>query len=471
MSRILIENGRVIDPSQKFDRVTNLLVDNGRIAAYDAVGTGNERVIPADGKIVSPGLIDLHVQLREPGREEDETIESGTAAAVAGGFTSIVCLPNTEPPIDTQAGVEFIRQKAARAGNCHVLVAGCVSKDRAGKELAEIGSLVEAGAVAFTDAPRSIQNAELMRRAFEYCLMFDKPILNHPEDLELSHDGVMHEGTISMLLGLEGLPVEAEDVMTSRDLRLAEATHGRLHLLNISSHSSVDLIRRVKSRGVGVTAGVCMYNLVLTDDSLRTFDSNYKVESPAAVAGARGSLPAGPERRHHRRDLQRSRPAGLGKEDAGVGSSAVRHGRIGDLAGPGDHQAHQARTSGLDDRVGKADDQPGPRAGHPQRNAGHRGGSRRDHYRPGRHLDGRSETIPLQESEHAVRRLDPARPSRPGAGRRPTTSVTRRQQDEFLSDAAPPAPELPGDADHGVSGDRRHWQIASGPPPRPRGAT
>jgi len=280
MSRILIENGRVIDPSQNLDRVTNLLVDNGRIAAYDAAATGNERVIPAAGKIVSPGLIDMHVQLREPGREDDETIESGTAAAVAGGFTSIVCLPNTEPPIDSQAGVEFIRQKAARAGNCHVYVAACVSKDRAGKELAEIGSLVEAGAVAFTDAPRGIQNAELLRRAFEYCLMFDRPILNHPEELELSHDGVMHEGTVSMVLGLEGLPTEAEDVMTSRDLRLAESTGGRLHLLNISSHSSVDLVRRVKSRGVSVSAGVCMYNLVLTDELLRTFDSNCKVDPP-----------------------------------------------------------------------------------------------------------------------------------------------------------------------------------------------
>lgn len=280
MSRILIENGRVIDPSQKLDRVTNLLIDDGRIAAYDATATGHETVIPASGKIVSPGLIDLHVQLREPGCEDDETILSGTAAAVAGGFTSIVCLPNTEPPIDTQAGVEFIRQKAARADKCHVLVAGCVSKDRAGKELAEIGSLVEAGAVAFTDAPRGIQNAELLRRALEYCLMFDKPILNHPEVLELSHDGVMHEGTVSMVLGLEGLPVEAEDVMTSRDLRLAEATRGRLHILNISSQGSVELIRRSKARGVPVTTGVCMYNLVLTDEALRTFDSHYKVDPP-----------------------------------------------------------------------------------------------------------------------------------------------------------------------------------------------
>ena len=280
MSRILIQNGRIIDPSQQLDRVTSLSIANGRIAGYDASVDGHDQVIDAQGKIVAPGLIDLAVQLREPGREEDETIQTGTVAAVAGGYTSIVCLPNTEPPIDTQAGVEFVRQKAARARNCNVFVAGCVSNDRAGKELAEIGSLVEAGAVAFTDAPSPIQSSELLRRAFEYCLMFDKPILSHPEALELSHDGIMHEGTVSMVLGLAGMPTEAEDVMTSRDLRLAEATGGRLHLLNLSSASSIDLLRRVKARGVAVTAGVCPPNFVLTDERLRSFDSRYKLNPP-----------------------------------------------------------------------------------------------------------------------------------------------------------------------------------------------
>jgi dihydroorotase len=159
-------------------------------------------------------------------------------------------------------------------------VAACVSKDRAGKELAEIGSLVEAGAVAFTDAPNPIQNSDLLRRAFQYCSMFDKPIFSHPEVAELSCDGIIHEGKISMLLGLPGLPCEAEDVMTSRDLRLAEATGGRLHLLNISSANSVELIRRVKARGVQVTAGVCPHHLTLTDECLRSFDSNFKVNPP-----------------------------------------------------------------------------------------------------------------------------------------------------------------------------------------------
>jgi dihydroorotase len=280
MTRILIQNGRLIDPSQNLDRITNLLVENGKIAAYEARADNADQVIDASGKIVAPGLVDLSSQLGEPGREEDETIRTGTAAAVAGGFTSIVCLPNTEPPIDSQASVEFIHQKAARAGNCHVLVAGCVSKDRAGKELAEIGSLIEAGAVALTDAPRPIQNSELLRRALEYCLMFDKPILSHTEDWELSHDGVMHEGKVSMVLALAGLPTEAEDVMASRDIRLAEATGGRLHLLNVSSASSVDQIRRVKSRGVNITAGIVPINAVLTDECLRSFDANFKLNPP-----------------------------------------------------------------------------------------------------------------------------------------------------------------------------------------------
>lgn len=280
MSRILLQNGRVIDPSQKLDRVTNLLIDQGRIAAYDVGPTGQEQVLDVSGKIVAPGLIDTHVQLREPGYEEDETIDTGVAAALAGGFTSIVCVPNTDPPIDTQAGVQFIQEKAAHAGKGRVFVAACVSKDRAGKELAEIGSLVGAGAVAFTDAPSPIQNSDLLRRAFQYCLMFNKPILSHPEVPELSCDGIMHEGQISMVLGLPGLPCEAEDVATSRDLRLAEATGGRLHLLNITSATSVDSIRRVKARGIKVTAGVCIHHLTLTDDRLRTFDANCKVNPP-----------------------------------------------------------------------------------------------------------------------------------------------------------------------------------------------
>jgi dihydroorotase len=280
MSKLLIKNGRVICPDQGMDRVTSLLIDGGRIAAYDVDHADGATVIDATGKIVSPGLIDLHTQLREPGCEEDETIETGTAAALAGGYTTIVCLPETDPPIDTAANVEFVRQKAARANNCNVLVTGCVSKNREGKELAELGSLSEAGAVAFSDGLASIQSSELLRRALEYSLMFDKPILHHPESVELSRSGVMHEGKVSLVLGLTGMPAEAEDVMTSRDIRLTEATGGKLHLLNISSAVSIELVRRTKLRGVHLTAGVCAINFVLTDETLRSFDSNYKLNPP-----------------------------------------------------------------------------------------------------------------------------------------------------------------------------------------------
>ena len=186
MTAILIQNGRVIDPSQDMDRATNLLIVDGRIAAYDAVADGRAEAIDAAGRIIAPGLIDMHVHLREPGFEEDETIETGTAAALAGGFTSVACIPNTDPPIDSQAAIEFVRDQAARAGHCNVFVIGCVSRDREGKELAEIGQLVEAGAVAFSDDGAPVADAELMRRAFEYCLMFDKPVLNHAEIRELT---------------------------------------------------------------------------------------------------------------------------------------------------------------------------------------------------------------------------------------------------------------------------------------------
>lgn len=280
MTTLLITNGRLIDPSQSLDRVANLLIRDARIAQYDVPPGNYDETIDATGMIVAPGLIDMHVELREPGCEEDETIATGTAAAVAGGFTSIACIANTDPPIDSPAAVEFVRQKAVRAGNCNVFVIACASKNREGKELAEIGSLCEAGAVAFSDADRPIYSDELLRRALQYCLMFDKPILNHPEALELSRSGVMHEGLTSMVLGLAGMPAEAEDVMTGRDLRLAEATGGRLHLQNISSRGSVDLIRRVKARGVRVTAEICPPHFTLTDDRLREFSSNYKVNPP-----------------------------------------------------------------------------------------------------------------------------------------------------------------------------------------------
>lgn len=288
MATLLIRGGRVIDPAQNIDRIDDVLVRDGLVVSIgheggQPLGRADE-TIEASGLIVTPGLVDMHVHLREPGREEDETIETGTQAALAGGFTSVACIPNTEPPIDTQAAVEFIHQKAARADTCNVFVVACVSRGREGKELAEIGRLVEAGAVAFSDDGAPVYDAELMRRALEYCRMFDKPILAHEEVLELSRGGVMSEGLVSLLLGLPGMPAAAEDVMIGRDIALAEATGGRVHVMHVSTAGGVALIRDAKRRGARVTAEACPHHFTLTDESLRGFDSNYKMSPPLRTA-------------------------------------------------------------------------------------------------------------------------------------------------------------------------------------------
>src|SRR5947209_4152909 len=239
-----IANGRVVDPGQDVDAVTDLWIRGEHI-----VGLGPQprlqasQTIDATGKIVCPGLIDMNVRLCEPGREEDETIATGTAAALAGGVTSVVCMPTTEPALDNQAAAEFVYLQAERAGNANVFPVGAVTKGRQGAELAEIGGLVEGGAVAFTDDDAPVNSAEIMRRALEYCRMFDKAVLSHAEDPELTRGGVMHEGFESMRLGLRGMPAAAEEVMVHRDITLAELTSGQLHILHVSTAGSVELIR------------------------------------------------------------------------------------------------------------------------------------------------------------------------------------------------------------------------------------
>ncbi|MFK8112689.1 MAG: dihydroorotase [Rubripirellula sp.] len=280
---LLIDNGRLVDPSQSIDRTARLLVVDGNVASIDP--SDNDipqdcQRIDASGRIVAPGLVDLGAEFREPGYENDETIVSGGNAALAGGYTSVLCCSNTSPCIDSRGAVEFVRQKAKEARGVRVHVIGCLSKSGEGEQMAELGLLADAGAVAFSDTPSPMANDALLKRALEYCRMFNLPVIDRPEIPELSENGVMHEGQVSLVLGLKGLPTEAEDLAVARDVRLAEATSGRLHVGPVSTMGSVDMIRRVKSRNIQVTASVCPHNLCLSDVELRSFDARFKVHPP-----------------------------------------------------------------------------------------------------------------------------------------------------------------------------------------------
>lgn len=280
MSTTLIRGGRIVDPSQNIDRAGNLFLRNDRIEGIDTGAAVADHVIDAAGMIVCPGLIDLHVSLREPGDEKDETIESGTAAALAGGMTSVACMPDTSPVVDNRAAAEFVQLQCARAGHCHVFPLGAVTKNHDGQELAEIGQLVEGGAVGFTDAKSTVANSEIMRRALEYTRMFGRPIFNHPQVPELAAKGIMHEGYYSMQLGLRGIPAGAEVIMAARDITLAEMTGGRIHLMTLSTAGAVDQVRRAKAKGIRVTAEVTPHHLALTDASLSNYETNFKVDPP-----------------------------------------------------------------------------------------------------------------------------------------------------------------------------------------------
>ena len=280
MTTLLLRNGRVIDPARKFDAVADVLIRDGKIAEIGSVSASSDEVIDCTRKIVCPGLIDLHVAIRDPGYEEDETTATATAAALAGGFTSIAALPDTRPVVDNRAAAEYVILQAARAGNCRVYPLGAVTRDHGGQELADLGQLADGGAVAFTDAKRPIQSAEIMRRALEYARMFQRPIFTHPQDATLSAGGVMHEGYYSTLLGLRGIPAAAEDIMVSRDISLAELTRGRVHLMCVSTHNAIERIRRAKQQKIAVTADVAVYHLMLSDDCLQSYDASFKVDPP-----------------------------------------------------------------------------------------------------------------------------------------------------------------------------------------------
>ncbi len=294
MNTLCLRGGRLIDPAQDLDQTADLWIEGSQVSALGPQpGRQADREFDASGLIVCPGLIDMHVHLREPGQEEDETIHSGTAAALAGGVTSVACMPDTEPVLDSQAMAEFVILQAERAAHANVFPVGALSKGRQGKELAEIGSLVDGGATAFSDDDMPVASAELMRRGMEYASMFDKAVLVHCENTELTRAGLMHEGFESMRLGMRGLPSAAEEVMVYRNIALAELTGARLHILHVSTAGSVELIRRARARGVQVTAEVCPHHFTLTDRCLNSFDSNYKMMPPLRTADDIAGLLAG----------------------------------------------------------------------------------------------------------------------------------------------------------------------------------
>ncbi len=265
---VMVRHARLLDPLNGRDFVGDILLANGQISALEPAIEGLPdgcRVIDGTGLVVSPGLIDLHAHLREPGYEYKETIASGTQAAARGGFTTLCCMPNTDPPIDSESVVEFVLRRARDAGPVRVLPIGCVTRGRKGKELADFEEMAAAGVVAFSDDGDPVQDANLMRMALSYGADLHRPVSNHCQDLHLSGDGVMAEGIIATRLGLPGIPCAAEDAMIARDIALAEATGGRLHVAHVSTAGSVPLVRRAKEMGIRVTAEVCPHHLTITD--------------------------------------------------------------------------------------------------------------------------------------------------------------------------------------------------------------
>jgi dihydroorotase len=284
-STLIIRGGRVIDPASGFDEVADVVIEKRKIQEITSNKIGEDAsrftgtILDAAGKIVIPGLIDMHVHLREPGREDEETIVSGCEAAMAGGFTSIACMPNTEPPIDDESVVRFVLRKA-ESTPVNVYPIAAVTKGRQGKELTEMADLVQAGAVAVSDDGSPVSNPEIMRRALEYTRMFQIPVIDHCEELSLTAGGVMNEGHVSTILGLRGMPSAAEEIMVARDVALAGYTGGRVHIAHVSTARSVELIRQAKIQGILVTAEATPHHFTLTDESVRSFDTHLKMNPP-----------------------------------------------------------------------------------------------------------------------------------------------------------------------------------------------
>ncbi|MBI4365036.1 MAG: dihydroorotase [Candidatus Latescibacteria bacterium] len=285
-SPLCLRGGRIIDAARGIDRVQDLWIAGGRIAGLGEDAPAEVRshprpeVIPVAGAVICPGLVDMHVHLREPGQEDRETIETGTFAAARGGFTTVACMPNTVPPLDERSRIEYVIRGAREAGHARVLPVAAVTRGQLGEALTEIEELAEAGAVAFSDDGKPVHNAEVMRRALELTRGLGVPVIQHAEDRDLKGDGVMHEGWASTRLGLKGIPAAAESVVVARDALLAELTGGHVHVAHVSAARSVEIIRRAKSRGIRMTAETAPHYLVLTDEAVEGYDSRTKMNPP-----------------------------------------------------------------------------------------------------------------------------------------------------------------------------------------------
>ena len=278
--KLVIKHGRLIDPARNLDRVSDVLIEDGKIQSIDTSEVPDANVFDASGLIVAPGFFDIHVHLREPGTEEAETIRTGGEAAVAGGFTAVAAMPNTKPPNDNASTTRFVVTEARRSSPARIFPIGAITMGQQGEKLAEIGEMVEAGIVGISDDGKPVMNSRLFRRAMEYSMMFDLPVIQHCEDLNLSAGGVMNEGIVSTRLGLKGIPQAAEDAMVARDLILAELTHAKYHVAHISTAGAVGMVRQARAAGLNVTAEVAPHHFTLTDGAVSGYDTHAKMQPP-----------------------------------------------------------------------------------------------------------------------------------------------------------------------------------------------